>query len=173
MTATHAARLFLAAKQGELGGIAIAHAELMNIGEKVFIGHGRSSQWRELQEFLQNRLNLPWDEFNRESVAGIHTTDRLAKMLDDAAFAFLVLTAEDKHIDNSFHARENVIHEVGLFQGRLGLRKAIVLLEEGCGEFSNIAGLGQIHFPKNSIRSAFEEIRRVLEREGLITPLKS
>jgi hypothetical protein len=43
-----------------------------------------------------------------------------------------------------------------------------VLLEEGCEEFSNIHGLGQIRFPKEDIRPAFEEIRRVLEREGLI-----
>jgi predicted nucleotide-binding protein len=62
----------------------------------------------------------------------------------------------------------NVVHEAGLFQGRLGFTKAIVLLEEGCEEFSNIEGLGQIHFPKDNIKAAFEEIRRVLEREGLI-----
>ena len=35
----------------------------------------------------------------------------------------------------------NVIHEVGLFQGRLGANKAIILLEDGCEEFSNIQGL--------------------------------
>jgi predicted nucleotide-binding protein len=45
----------------------------------------------------------------------------------------------------------NVIHEVGLFQGRLGFKRAIVLLEEGCKEFSNIQGLGQIRYPKGNI----------------------
>ncbi len=62
----------------------------------------------------------------------------------------------------------NVVHEAGLFQGRLGFTKAIVLLEEGCKEFTNIQGLGQIRFPRGRISSAFEEVRRVLEREGLI-----
>ena len=62
----------------------------------------------------------------------------------------------------------NVVHEAGLFQGRLGFTKAIVLLEEGCEEFSNIQGLGQIRFPKGNIAAAFEEIRRVLEREDLL-----
>jgi predicted nucleotide-binding protein len=66
------------------------------------------------------------------------------------------------------HARQNVVHEVGLFQGRLGPKKAIILLEEGCSEFSNIIGLMQIRFPKNRISAAFEEIRRVLEREKII-----
>ncbi len=65
-------------------------------------------------------------------------------------------------------ARMNVIHEVGLFQGRLGFTKAIVLLEEGCEEFSNIHGLGQLRFPRGDIKDLFEEIRRVFEREGLL-----
>jgi predicted nucleotide-binding protein len=34
-----------------------------------------------------------------------------------------------------------VIHEAGLFQGKLGFARAIVLLEQDCNEFSNIAGL--------------------------------
>jgi predicted nucleotide-binding protein len=62
----------------------------------------------------------------------------------------------------------NVIHEAGLFQGRLGFRKAIILLEEGCDEFSNIAGLGQLRFRTGAIRSIFEEIRHVLERESIV-----
>ena len=40
-------------------------------------------------------------------------------MLDDAAFAFLILTAEDEKADGKMHARMNVVHEAGLFQGRL------------------------------------------------------
>jgi predicted nucleotide-binding protein len=89
-------------------------------------------------------------------------------MLDNASFAFLVCTAEDELLDGKQQARANVIHEVGLFQGRLGFERAIVLLEEGCKEFSNIAGLDQIRFPKGKISAAFEDIRRVLEREKIL-----
>jgi predicted nucleotide-binding protein len=64
----------------------------------------------------------------------------------------------------------NVVHEAGLFQGRLGFSRAIVMLEEGCEQFSNIEGLGQIRFPQGNISAVFEEVRRVLEREGLIEP---
>lgn len=134
----------------------------------VFIGHGRSPVWRELKDFLSDRLALPWDEFNRDSVAGIATTERLVQMLDNAGFAFLVMTAEDEHADATVHARANVIHEVGLFQGRLGMRKAIVLLEEGCHEFSNIHGLSHIPFSRGQVFSTFEEIRKVLEREKIV-----
>ena len=40
---------------------------------------------------------------------------------------------------------------------RLGFNRAIVLLEDGCEEFSNITGLGQIRFPKGDITAKFEE----------------
>ncbi len=140
-----------------------------NVGDngRIFIGHGRSPVWRDLKDFLHERLRLEWDEFNREPTAGHTTKERLAEMLDSACFAFLVMTAEDEHSDGSKHARGNVIHEMGLFQGRLGFERAIVLMEEGCTEFSNIAGLTQIRFPKGNIEAKFEEIRRVLEREDI------
>lgn len=140
----------------------------LNKANKIFFGHGKSLIWRELKDFISDRLKLPWDEFNREAVAGLTTTERLLEMLDNAGFAFLIMTAEDEHADATFHARENVIHEVGLFQGRLGHRKAIVLLENDCKEFSNISGLSQIRFPKSQISAIFEEIRKVLEREGVL-----
>lgn len=136
--------------------------------ERVFIGHGRSPMWRELADFIQNRLHLQPDEFNREPAAGLTTVERLEVMLDHAAAAFLVMTAEDEHTNATYHARENVIHEAGLFQGRLGFKRAIILLEEGCAEFSNIHGLGQVRFPTGNISACFEQVRQVLEREQLL-----
>jgi len=138
----------------------------------IFIGHGHSSVWKDLKEFLTNRLNLPWEEFNRVSAAGHSHKERLQKMLNNSKFAFIIMTAEDEHRDNKLHARESVIHEVGLFQGKLGFEKAIILLEEGCSEFSNIEGLGQIRFSKDNIKADFEEIRKVLERENIISKIE-
>jgi predicted nucleotide-binding protein len=138
------------------------------IGTNVFIGHGRSSLWRELKDFVQDRLHLPWDEFNRVPVAGVTNQARLSEMLDAAAVALVIMTAEDETAEGQMQARMNVVHEVGLFQGRLGFTKAIVVFEDGCQEFSNIQGLGQIRFPIANIAACFEEVRRVLEREGIV-----
>jgi len=145
-------------------------AKAERIGTNVFIGHGRSKEWKDLKDFISERMRLPWDEFNRIPVAGIPNTVRLSTMLDAAAIAFLVMTAEDEKADGKMQARMNVVHEAGLFQGRLGFSRAIVMLEEGCEEFSNIEGLGQIRFPKNNIRAAFHDVQLVLEREGLAEP---
>jgi predicted nucleotide-binding protein len=138
------------------------------LGTNVFIGHGGSLVWRELQEFIEKRVKLPTDEFNRVPVAGVTNISRLSEMLEAAAIAFLVMTGEDEQQDGKLHARLNVVHEAGLFQGRLGFGRAIIILEEGCESFSNIEGLGQIRFPKGNMKAAFEEVRRVLEREDLI-----
>jgi predicted nucleotide-binding protein len=136
----------------------------------VCICHGRSKEWKDLKDFVNDRMRLPWDEFNRVPVAGIPTAVRLSTMLDAAAIAFLVLTAEDERVDGKMQARMNVIHEAGLFQGRLGFQRAIVMLEHGCEEFSNIQGLGQIRFPEGNIKAAFHDVQLVLEREGLVQP---
>ena len=141
--------------------------EPVNVAKSVFIGHGRAGDWRELKDFIVERLHLRVIEFDTESTAGIATKERLEAMLDQSSFALLVATAEDTATDGTRHARENVIHEIGLFQGRLGFRKAIVVIEEGCSEFTNITGVGQLRYSAHRISSIFEGVRRVLEREKI------
>jgi predicted nucleotide-binding protein len=137
-------------------------------GATIFIGHGRDNQWLELQNLLEKKLGLRVIHFNHEAVAGISTKERLQQMVEAADIAFVVLTAEDELVDGTVSARDNVIHEVGLFQAALGFERTVAMLEDGCAEFSNIAGLGQIRFPKGRIRASFEDVREVLEREGIV-----
>lgn len=141
----------------------------MTISNKsIFIGHGRSSAWKELKEILQARLNLSCIEFNSEPQEGKSTKEVLLSMLENSKFAFLVMTPKDERPDKTFHARENVVHEVGLFQGKLGFEKAIILLEAGCEEFSNIHGLTQIRFSQGNLDAVYLKIEDVLSREGII-----
>jgi hypothetical protein len=133
-------------------------------GNRIFIGHGHSSEWLKLRVFLQG-LGLPCDEFNIEPAAGLQTGSRIEAMLSEARIAFLVLTGEDQHADGTLHARQNVVHEVGLFQAKLGPTRAIVLLEKGCYRFSNLDGLTTIDFPPGDLMARSEEVRGVLRRE--------
>jgi predicted nucleotide-binding protein len=134
----------------------------------IFIGHGHSPDWKELKDFLHDRLHLDHQEFNREPTAGLSNKERLTAMLDKCPFAFLVMTAEDEQADGTFQARMNVVHEAGLFQGRYGFERAIIMLEEGCKPFSNVDGIGQLRFEKGNISGLWEDVRRVLERERMI-----
>lgn len=145
-----------------------AEAVVVQLGTRIFIGHGGvPNEYLKLGVWLTD-LGFEWEVFDRRPTAGLSTKERLAEMLDNAQMAFLFMTPEDEMANGQTQARSNVIHEVGLFQGRLGFTKAIVLLEEGCDEFSNIAGLGQVRYPKSNVKAAFEEIRQVMQREGLL-----
>ena len=137
---------------------------------RVFIGHGHSSLWRELKDFIEDRLDLKVEEFNTISVVGLSNKERLLALLDSCSLGLLVLTAEDEQRDGTWNPRINVVHEAGLFQGRHGYRRAVVMLEEGCEGFSNNAGVGEIRFPKQRIDATFEQVRRHLEEEQLIGP---
>jgi predicted nucleotide-binding protein len=136
----------------------------------IFIGHGRSKEWLELEKYLTKELHLRCEEFNAEATAGYTTQQRLEAMLGKATFAFVVFTGEDKHEDGTLHGRENVIHEAGLFQGKLGIPNAVLLVEEGCSLPSNIKGLTYIPFQPDKIAGAFHEVRRVLAARKIIEP---
>jgi predicted nucleotide-binding protein len=132
---------------------------------KIFIGHGGSLLWRDLKDHLQDHHGYQIVAYETGSRAGHSIRDIVSEMLENSAFAILVMTGEDEQPDGSFRARQNVVHEIGLFQGRLGFSKAIVLLERGTDEFSNIYGVQQIRFGKGAIRETFGDVLAVLVRE--------
>jgi predicted nucleotide-binding protein len=82
-----------------------------------------------------------------------------------ASMAFLVHTAEDEQADQKVRARQNVVHETGLFQGRLGFHRAIILREDGCEDFSNLHGVQEIRFPAGDIKGSFLPVLDVINRE--------
>jgi predicted nucleotide-binding protein len=132
---------------------------------KVFIGHGQNLQWKDLKDHLHERQGIDVEHYEMGARAGLTIKEVLDDMLTSSSFAVLVLTGEDLDAAGGLHARENVIHELGLFQGRLGWRKAIALIEEGVHEFSNIHGLNQIRFHKGNIQETYGEIIATLKRE--------
>ncbi len=135
---------------------------------RVFIGHGRSVLWARVKMFLEDELGLATVYYESESRVGESIVPVLEKMLKDAAFAVLVMTAEDETALGAKRARQNVIHEAGLFQGKLGFRKAVLLQQEGLEEFTNVAGLQYIPFTGERIEGTFYELQRVLKREELL-----
>lgn len=132
-------------------------------GPVIFVGHGRSEQWRDLKDHLHEKHGYRVVTYETGARAGHTIRDILDEMASQASFACLVLTAEDKQDDGTFHARQNVIHETGLFQGRLGFSRAIVLLEERVEPFSNLQGIDQIRYSK--IKETFGEVLATIRRE--------
>lgn len=131
----------------------------------IFIGHGRDDSWRDLKDHLLHQQGYLVEAYETGARAGHDIRDILESMMSTSAFALLVMTGDDETADGTRRARQNVIHEAGLFQGRLGWHRAILLVEEGIEEFSNVSGLQQIRFAKGRIRETFGDVLATLRRE--------
>jgi predicted nucleotide-binding protein len=130
--------------------------------------HGRSLLWHKVERYLEKDKRIPVQAWESTSRAGEHVIEVLGGLLNECAFAVVVVTGEDATADGSLRARQNVIHEIGLFQGKLGFKKVALLEQEGTESFSNIHGLQTIPFPDHRIEAAFPELERMLRREGVI-----
>jgi predicted nucleotide-binding protein len=140
-------------------------SELPKLAPTVFIGQGRSAQWRDLKDHLQDKHGFRVVAYETGARAGHTIRDILEEMVQESTFALLVMTAEDDGPDGSMRARQNVVHEAGLFQGRLGFPRAIMLLEEGVELFSNVQGIQYISFSKANIKETFGDVLATLKRE--------
>jgi predicted nucleotide-binding protein len=135
---------------------------------KVFIGHGRSKIWARVKVFLEDELGMQTSYYESESRLGESITSFLSEMLDISSFAVLILTAEDETAEGSLRARQNVVHEAGLFQGRLGFDRVVLLRQEKAEAFTNIAGLQHLQFAGDEVEQTFYELRRKFKKAGLV-----
>ncbi len=131
----------------------------------VFVGHGRSSLWRDLKDHLRDKHHLEVVAYGTGARAGHSIRDILDELVESSSFALLVMTAEDASDDGTLRARQNVVHEVGLFQGKLGFSRAIALVEDGVEVFSNLDGVQQIRFSGGNIKETFGDVLATIRRE--------
>jgi hypothetical protein len=135
--------------------------------QSIFVGHGHSDDWKQLRAMLSD-WGLQIEEFNEQPVAGVSVSQRLKAMLDRSRFAFLVMTPEDKGDEGRLQARMNVIHEIGLFQGRLGTEYAVVLRERKANLFSNLEGINRLDYDSGRLEGLRAEIHRLLIARGVM-----
>lgn len=133
---------------------------------QIFIGHGgKSKDWLSLQNELQNVHGYRVESFEAGERAGHSIRDILSGFLENNAFAILIFSGEDEQADGSIRARENVVHEAGLFQGKLGFSRAIIVEEKGTGVPSNLDGVQYVEYETGNIQGAVGRILAVLKRE--------
>jgi predicted nucleotide-binding protein len=134
----------------------------------VFIGHGRNQVWVRLERFIREELKIPVFAFESETRANETIVDILKSFLNKATFAILVFAGDDHTSDGYLRARQNVVHEAGLFQGRLGFDKVVVLKQKNVENLSNLDGLQYIGFEEGRIEDTFKELRGVFKKHGLL-----
>jgi predicted nucleotide-binding protein len=121
----------------------------------------------------QELPGLKVEEYEKTSPLGYTVSARLEQMLAISSLAIVVMSAEDEQQDKTRRARRNVIHEIGLFQGRLGFEKVIVLRHRDCESFTNISGINEIPYDLDHMDNAFAKIRGVAVREKLVPTTSS
>ena len=130
---------------------------------RVFISHGRSVEWYKVQAYIEKDLSIPSLELAQEPNLGRTVLQKLNEEAEKCSVAVIVMTGDDMVADGEIRARENVMHEIGFFQGKYGLRNVVLLHEVGVNIPSNIHGLVYIGFPKNTIDATFGALMRELK----------
>jgi len=128
----------------------------------VFISHGANPQWHAVRDFIERECKLPTQVFESHLWSSRQVTEALAEYLKRCGFAVCVLTAEDLAEDGTRRPRQNVIHEAGLFQGRYGFDRVMLLAEEGCALLPELAGLPAIRFPHGRIDVTFRRLQKMI-----------
>lgn len=94
-----------------------------NAERRVFISHGNAVDRREVQAFIEKDLGVETLELAQQPNRGRTVLQKLSEESDHCSYAVIVMTGEDKMESGQVRTRENVMHEVGYFQGKFGLAK--------------------------------------------------
>lgn len=129
----------------------------------VFITHGRSNDWRAVQAFIEKDLELPTVELAQQPNAGQTIIEKLIENSARCNSAVIVMTGDDVANESEARVRENVMHEIGFFQGRYGRSFVVLLHEDGVNIPTNLSGVAYIPFPKGSIEAGFHVLQRELK----------
>lgn len=134
---------------------------------KVFIGS--SSKAKGIANIVGNYLNesgeieaIVWDKVFRITETYI---EQLLRALDEYDFAILVIT-KDNQDEKEIKVRQNVLFELGLFMGRLGRHKAIMLCDEDQKVIlpSDLEGIHRQTFSSGGDQASNEALRGYLEK---------
>lgn len=143
--------------------LATSATAMQEAKRRVFISHGRSSDWREVQAYIEKDIGIPTIELAQEPNAGQTILGKLWDSSERCDSAVIVMTGDDTDSAGQIRARENVIHEIGFFQGKYGLSRICLLHEEGANIPSNMHGLVYAPFPKGAVSASFGLLVRELK----------
>lgn len=129
----------------------------------IFISHGRSTEWYKLQAFVERDLEYKTIELAQQPNIGRTVLQKLDEESNKCFAAIIAMTGDDLIQDGEVRARENVMHEIGFFQGKMGLSNIVLLHEEGVNIPSNIHGLVYVPFPKGTIEATFGALQREIK----------
>jgi predicted nucleotide-binding protein len=129
----------------------------------IFISHGRSNLWKDVERYVEKELEFPVIVLSEEVNRGRTIVEKLEQEIEACHFARIIMTADDIQVDETIRARQNVVHEIGYCQGYLGRENVLVLRQDSVSEFSNISGIVYEQFNGENIKTTFPRIAKEIE----------
>ncbi|MGF7239335.1 MAG: PfkB family carbohydrate kinase [Frankia sp.] len=133
----------------------------------IFIAHGGDPQWLAVKDYLEQEFAAPIYSFESGVWGSSQISSVLNEYLSVCSLAICVLTVEDLIERGRGFARQNVVHELGLFQGRYGQDRVIILVEEGCQFLPDIGSTPPLNFARKAIKQTFWSVKEELLRKGI------
>lgn len=133
---------------------------VMEKAKNIFISHGHNELLKfKLKDFISSRMKLHPVVLSEQPSLGLTIVEKLEKVSEECGFAIVLMTKDDEQVNGGLRARQNVIHEIGFFQGKYGRNHVVLLAERGVEVFTNISGIVRIEFDSGSFETVFEPLR--------------
>ena len=129
----------------------------------VFVTHGRAQDWRAVKDYIENDVQLKTIELAQQPNLGRTVIEKLLDTADECDSAVIVMTGDDVTDQGEARVRENVMHEIGFFQGRYGRNRVILLHEDNVNVPTNLSGVVYSAFPKGRVEACFHLLLRELK----------
>ncbi len=133
------------------------------MSNSVFISHGHADLLKlQLKEFVKERLGKDAVILSEQRNDGMTIVEKLEAASEKCNKAIILLTKDDEMANGNMRGRQNVIHEIGFFQGKYGRKNVVLLCEEGVELFSNISGIVYLQFNRDHFPEIYEQLREEL-----------
>lgn len=135
---------------------------------KGFIIHGHNNEIKlEVARFIENRMKKKAIILHEQASRSKSVMEKLI-FHSDVDFAIAIWTADDhgkalKNDEFKYRARQNVIFETGLFIGKLGTDRVIILYEEKVEIPTDLSGIIYIPLNGNWLYNLQIEIQSIYE----------
>lgn len=137
-------------------------AHVREVHRRVFITHGSFNDWREVQSYIEKDIKLNTMELAQEPNLGMTIIEKLLVGAERCDSAVIVMTGDDADAHGQARSRENVMHEIGFFQGKYGRSNVCLLHEEGVSIPTNLSGVVYVAYPKGTVSAGFHVLAREL-----------
>jgi predicted nucleotide-binding protein len=130
----------------------------------VFIAHGHSEDWRKVERFVNKKLDFDTIVVQENYKPGDIIEKKVEKNIRKCECVVAILSPDDKMVNGTFRARQNVIYELGLSRKYLKKKQIILLVESSVEVQSDIAGLIYIPYKNETIETTFTQLGEGLEK---------